>query len=67
VKLVIVESPAKAKQIAGYLGEGWRVEACRGHVTDLPDDALGVDVDADFRPTYTILPGKGNRRARAIW
>jgi DNA topoisomerase-1 len=60
VKLVIVESPAKAKQIAGYLGEGWRVEACRGHVADLPDDALGVEVDADFRPTYTILPGKGN-------
>jgi len=66
VKLVIVESPAKAKQIAGYLGEGWRVEACRGHVTDLPDDALGVDVDADFRPTYTILPGKGNLVKRLL-
>jgi DNA topoisomerase I len=60
MKLVIVESPAKAKQIAGYLGEDWRVEACRGHVADLPDDVLGIDVDADFRPTYTVLPGKGN-------
>lgn len=66
MKLVIVESPAKAKQIAGYLGEGWRVEACRGHVTDLPDVALGVEVDADFRPTYTILPGKGNLVKRLL-
>ncbi|MBL8153635.1 MAG: type I DNA topoisomerase [Anaerolineae bacterium] len=66
MKLVIVESPAKAKQIAGYLGEGWRVEACRGHVTDLPEDALGVDVEAGFRPTYTILPGKANLVKRLL-
>jgi DNA topoisomerase I len=66
VNLVIVESPAKAKQIAGYLGEGWRVEACRGHVADLPDDALGVEVDADFRATYTVLPGKSNLVKRLL-
>ncbi|MCA0453871.1 MAG: type I DNA topoisomerase [Chloroflexi bacterium] len=60
MKLVIVESPAKSKKIAGFLGAGWRVEACLGHVRDLPEAELGVDVAADFRPTYEILPGKGN-------
>ncbi len=60
MKLVIVESPAKSKKIAGFLGPGWRVEASLGHVRDLPEDALGVEVEADFRPTYTVLPGKGN-------
>ena len=60
MKLVIVESPAKAKKIASFLGEGWRVEACRGHVRDLPKDTLGVNVEQDFRPTYTLLPRKGS-------
>jgi len=60
VKLVIVESPAKSKKIAGFLGQGWRVEACLGHVRDLPEAELGVEVAADFRPTYEVLPGKGN-------
>jgi DNA topoisomerase-1 len=60
MKLVIVESPAKSKKIAGFLGQGWRVEACLGHVRDLPEAELGVDVQNDFRPTYEVLPGKGN-------
>lgn len=60
MKLVIVESPAKAKKIASFLGEGWRVEASRGHVRDLPRTELGVDVARDFRPTYELLPRKGN-------
>lgn len=60
MKLVIVESPAKSKKIAGFLGQGWRVEACLGHVRDLPEAELGVEVAADFRPTYAVLPGKGN-------
>jgi DNA topoisomerase-1 len=60
MKLVIVESPAKSKKIAGFLGPGWRVEACLGHVRDLPEAELGVEVAADFRPTYEVLPGKGN-------
>lgn len=60
MKLVIVESPAKAKKIAGYLGDGWKVEASRGHVRDLPETELGIDVDGGFCPQYTVLPGKGN-------
>ncbi|MCB9451466.1 MAG: type I DNA topoisomerase [Anaerolineaceae bacterium] len=60
MKLVIVESPTKSHKIAGFLGPGWRVEASRGHVRDLPEAELGVDVESDFRPTYTVLPGKGN-------
>ncbi|MEQ8672777.1 MAG: type I DNA topoisomerase [Aggregatilineales bacterium] len=58
--LVIVESPAKAKKIAGFLGDGWQVEACRGHVRDLPEAELGVVVDKDFQPQYQVLPGKNN-------
>lgn len=60
MKLIIVESPAKAKKIAHFLGDGWQVEACRGHVRDLPETELGVDIEADFRPQYQVLPGKGN-------
>ena len=60
MKLVIVESPAKSKRIAGYLGDGWTVEACRGHVRDLPETELGVSIEQDFRPQYEVLPGKGN-------
>lgn len=60
MKLLIVESPKKARSISKFLGEGWQVEACRGHVRDLPETELGVDVEADFRPQYLVLPGKGN-------
>ena len=69
MKLMIVESPAKAKKMADFLGAGWRVEACRGHVRDLPEANLGIDVDHDFRPTYAVLPGKGllvNRLKKAL-
>lgn len=60
MKLVIVESRRSPKESAGFLGQGWRVEACLGHVRDLPEVELGVEVAADFRPTYEVLPGKGN-------
>ena len=57
-KLVIVESPAKAKNIKGYLGKGYDVIASMGHVRDLPAARLSVDVDNDFAPKYAIIKGK---------
>lgn len=59
MKLVIVETPAQAKALTDMLGDGWRVEPCCGFVRDLPADKLGIDVD-DFRPTFAVVPGKGN-------
>ena len=71
-RLVIVESPAKARTIAGYLGPGYVVESSIGHVRDLPERAadipaehkgkpwarLGVDVENDFAPLYIVDPDK---------
>ncbi len=71
-KLVIVESPAKARTIAGYLGKGYVVESSIGHIRDMPDKAaeiptkyrneawarLGVDVDHDFEPLYVVNSDK---------
>ena len=60
MKLVLVQTPSQAKTLTDVLGEGWRVEPCYGMVRDLPTDKLGIRVDDDFRPTFTIAPGKGN-------
>ncbi len=57
-KLVIVESPAKAKNIKGYLGKGYDVIASMGHIRDLPAARLSVDVDNNFAPKYEIIQGK---------
>src|SRR5438093_8825636 len=71
-KLVIVESPAKAKTIGGYLGDGYVVEASIGHIRELPRNAaavpakfkglpwasLGVDVDNDFETLYVVSPDR---------
>ena len=48
--LVIVESPAKAKTIGRYLGNGYTVKASMGHVRDLPKSKIGIDFDHDFQP-----------------
>ncbi|KAA3642400.1 MAG: type I DNA topoisomerase [Chloroflexi bacterium] len=53
-KLVIVESPAKARTIERYLGEGYKVEASVGHVRDLLRSQISVDVENDFRPKYRV-------------
>ena len=73
-KLVIVESPAKAKTIEKFLGKGYHVEASQGHVRDLPKSQLGVDADHDFEMKYITIRGRGNILARikkeaknAIW
>jgi len=71
-RLVIVESPTKARKIAGYLGRNYIVESSRGHIRDLPKGAadvptkyksekwarLGVNVDRDFEPLYVVSPDK---------
>jgi DNA topoisomerase I len=77
-KLVIVESPAKARTIAGYLGKGYVVESSIGHIRDMPDKAseiptkyrneawarLGVDVDHDFQPLYVVHSDKKQQVAK---
>lgn len=58
-KLVIVESPAKARTISKFLGRTYKVEASNGHVRDLPKSQLGVDVENDFEPKYITIRGRG--------
>jgi len=58
-KLLIVESPSKAKTIGKYLGKDFIVQATVGHIRDLPKKELGVDLDNDFNPKYITIRGKG--------
>ena len=58
--LVIVESPAKANTIKGYLGSNYKVIASKGHVRDLPKSTLGIDVENGFEPHYINIRGKGD-------
>jgi DNA topoisomerase-1 len=56
--LIIVESPAKAKTIEGYLGAAYQVASCYGHIRDLPKSSKAIDVAHGFQPTYEISEGK---------
>jgi len=56
-KMVIVESPAKARTVGRFLGKDYTVRASVGHVRDLPSNRMGVDIEDDFRPRY-IIPAK---------
>ena len=56
---MIVESPAKAKTIGKYLGRGYRVRATVGHIMDLPEKKLGIDVEKGFEPELVPIPGQG--------
>lgn len=58
MKLIIVESPSKAKTIEKYLGKNYKVEASGGHVRDLPQRSYGVDIKNNFEPKYVQSPGK---------
>ncbi len=58
-KLVIVESPAKARTVARFLGRGYKVEASQGHVRDLPKSQFGIDADQDFAMKYITIHGRG--------
>ena len=57
-KLVIVESPAKAKTIGKYLGKDYEVTASMGHIRDLPASQLGIDIEHDYAPQYISIKGK---------
>lgn len=59
--LVIVESPAKGKTIAQFLGKDYQVEASYGHIRDLPKSGMSIDIEHDFTPTYEISPDKKKR------
>ncbi|MEF9895657.1 MAG: type I DNA topoisomerase, partial [Clostridia bacterium] len=59
-KLVIVESPAKARTISKFLGKGYHVEASHGHVRDLPKSQIGVNVEGGFEPKYITIRGRGD-------
>lgn len=65
MKLIIVESPTKAKTISKFLGSDFRVESSFGHVRDLPVSRLGIDVENQFAPRY-IVPQKAKARVTAL-
>jgi DNA topoisomerase-1 len=56
--LIIVESPAKTKTLKNFLGSDYQIEASMGHVRDLPERKLGIDVARGFKPTYEIIPDR---------
>jgi DNA topoisomerase I len=57
-RLIIVESPSKARTLAKFLGAGYTVKASMGHVRDLPKSKIGVDIDGGFVPEYQVIKGK---------
>lgn len=63
-KLIIVESPAKARTISKFLGKGYKVEASQGHIRDLPKSQIGVDPENDFALRYITIRGRGDILSR---
>lgn len=58
--LIIIESPHKALTIKGWLGKGYRVVACKGHIRDLPKSKFAIDLEDNFKPYYINIRGKGD-------
>ena len=58
--LVIMESPTKAGTVKSYLGSGYKVVGCTGHIRDLPKSTLGIDIENDFAAKYINIRGKGD-------
>ncbi|MCL2386159.1 MAG: toprim domain-containing protein, partial [Defluviitaleaceae bacterium] len=58
--LVILESPSKAKTLRKILGSSYKIDACVGHVRDLPKSHFGVDIENDYEPKYITIRGKGD-------
>ena len=58
MKLLIIEAPAKQATIEKYLGKDYKVFATKGHIRDLPEKGMGIDIERDFKPTYVPLPNK---------
>ncbi len=65
MKLVIVESPTKAKTISRFLGKDYRIESSYGHVRDLPQKGLGVDIKNNFKPQY-VIPEKAKKKVSEL-
>jgi len=65
MKFIIVESPTKAKTISKFLGNDYKIESSYGHVRDLPERQLGIDVENNFEPKYTIL-SKAKKRVAEL-
>jgi len=56
--LIVVESPTKVKTLEKFLGGDYVIKASVGHIKDLPESELGVDLKKDFLPEYVVIPGK---------
>jgi DNA topoisomerase-1 len=65
MKLIIVESPTKAKTIKNFVGKTYTIEASYGHIRDLPKSKLGIDIENGFKPTY-IIPIKAKKRVNFL-
>ena len=65
MKLVIVESPTKAKTISKFLGKKYTVKSSYGHIRDLPEKKMGIDIERDFAPDY-VIPAKAAERVDSL-
>lgn len=64
-KLVIVESPTKAKTISKFLSDDFKIESSYGHIRDLPKSKMGIDIESNFEPTY-VVPTKSRKRVNEL-